>query len=93
MLRNAVLLPLALAAPLALVAPSAPAAGDPEAEVEEVAEERAEEENEGGRPEDADVGEASYNVADCSPAGEEEIGDEVERADLDEECEPLNEAE
>jgi len=46
------------------------------------------------KPEDADVGEASYNTADCADAmpeqGEsEEVGDAVEAVDMDAECEQV----
>ena len=57
-------------------------AGSSEDKVEEVIEERAQEEKEDAKPEDADTGEASYNVEDCTPAGEAEgEGEEMAEAD------------
>jgi len=55
-----------------------------EAKVEKIVEERAAEE-EDGEPEDADVGEASYNTENCEPANEAEelVADDAD-ADADE---------
>ena len=59
--------------------------------VEDVVEERAEEEASDGEPSDADVGEASYNVEDCSDADGGDDADaagDVAEGDIDE-CEPV----
>ena len=69
-----------------------------EGKVEEVVEDRAAEEDSDGEPSDADVGEASYNTEDCSPASggedgeaegeEDDDDDEAGEQDMDE-CEPV----
>ena len=71
----------ALALALALAAPQA-LAQDEEGEdaeeevIEQIVEERAREERTDGEPEDANLGEASYNVADCEPVNDELAEDE-----------------
>ena len=79
-------------------------ADDATEKVEEIVEERAAEEASDGEPADADLGEASYNVADCSPgtdedadaSGDAEAEDDEDEEDTDaegeeaiEDCEPV----
>ena len=76
-------------------------ADDATEKVEEIVEERAAEEASDGEPADADVGEASYNVSDCSPGTDEDADaeddeDEGDEEDTDaegeeaiEDCEPV----
>jgi len=60
----------------------------PEEVVERIVEQEAGKADDDEQPDDADVGEASYNIENCARPGEP-AGDEVESEDLEDECEPV----